>query len=116
MKKIIASLVVISVAALLISCSQKSSSSADSPIVGKWQQMGGDSGIFEFFKDGTVRAISGTISASGKYSFLETDRMKIELSGVGVGVPPGPLLVRVSMSGDDLSLTDEKGEVSKYKR
>jgi hypothetical protein len=76
--------------ALLVSCSGGSS------IVGKWQEIGGDETL-EFFKDGTISASSKEMALGGKYSFVEVDRMKVELGGVGALA--GPMIMTVAISG-----------------
>jgi hypothetical protein len=93
--------------ALLVSCSAKSS------IVGKWQEIGGDETL-EFFKDGTISAVSKGMTLGGKYSFVEDNRMKLELGGIGALA--GPMIITVSISGGEMSLTDPKGKVSRYKK
>jgi len=92
-----------------MSCSNKTS------IVGKWREIGGDNARPEFFKDGTIRAVgSDGRSLGGTYSFVEKDRIKMELSGVGAHAVA--VIVRVAISGSELKLTDEQGKVSRYKR
>ncbi len=93
--------------ALLVSCSDKSS------IVGKWQGTGGDETL-EFFKDGTVSAVSKGMPLGGNYSFVESDRIKMEFGGIGALA--GPMIMTISFSGGDLSLTDPTGKSSRYKR
>jgi hypothetical protein len=101
-------LVVFTAIALFVSCSAKSS------IVGKWQEIGGDNETLEFFKDGTVSAVAKRMTLAGKYSFVDDDHLKLELGGVGALA--GPLIMRVSISGGELRLTDPKGELSTYQR
>jgi hypothetical protein len=95
--------------ALLVSCSGGSS------IVGMWQEFGGDETL-DFFKDGTISAASASkeMALGGKYSFVEVDRMKVELGGVGALA--GPMIMTVAISGGELSLTNPTGKVSRYKK
>jgi len=65
--------------------------------VGKWHQVDTEDDV-EFFKDGTL--VWGIFS--GKYSFPESSRMKIEIWGMGG-------TFRVSLSGDTLTLVGESG-------
>jgi hypothetical protein len=109
MKKIIKSLLVfITASALFISCSTKSS------IVGKWEETDGEVQTLEFFKDGTVSAIERRMTLAGKYSFVDDDRIKVELGGIGSLA--GPMILRVSLSNGELRLTDTRGKTSTYKR
>jgi len=104
-------LVVLTAIALFVSCSAKSS------ILGKWQEFGaktGDNETLEFFKDGTVSLVSKRMTLAGKYSFVDDDRIKLELGGIGALA--GPVIMRVSISGGELRLTDTKGEISTYRR
>ncbi len=50
----------------------------------------------------------------GSYKFVDTDRMKWELGGMGALT--GPIIVTVSISGNVLTLTMPNGNVGKYKR
>jgi hypothetical protein len=124
MKNLITNLIVfISVAALFTSCSTKSS------IVGKWEEIGGERKTMEYLKDGTIsatfkhgtkspilpdRTLDGDMTFVGKYSFVESDRVKVEFSGA-IGAATGPMIIRISISGDELTETMD-GEVAKYKR
>ena len=124
----------LAVVALLVSCSNKSS------IVGRWQQDNGPYAL-EFFKDGTFGFGDNAMSFDGKYSFVDDTHMKMEFSGgfhtLGgqIAVSPSPdaglkatlssgLLsmqppstnTTVSISGGELSLTDEHDKILKYKR
>lgn len=100
--------VVVAAATLLVSCSSKSS------IVGKWQEIGSDDRTMEFFKDGTISDISGDgMSLGGKYSFVDDDRIKVELDGIAA--LRGSMIFRVSISGGELSLTDPEGKILKYR-
>ena len=117
-------LILCAVVFLFVSCSKRSS------IIGKWQLQVDLQGQklsekemaeletyrikYEFFKEGTfTMSLLGTPNV-GKYSFVEDDIIKIELGGMGSWA--GPMLMRVSKSGKELSLTDPQGKVSTYER
>ena len=74
----------------------------------------GGTEAFEFFKDGTLSVADKGMSLAGKYSFVDDTRIKLELGGIGALA--GPQIATVSISGGELSLTDQKGKVSRYKR
>lgn len=65
----------------LVACSE----SPQEKIVGKWQAAGANDGnILEFYPDGTItfeEAITG-ISVNGEYTFLNDEKVKIEMSGI----------------------------------
>jgi hypothetical protein len=94
---------------LLVSCSSK----PEDAIVGKWSEIGGTEKI-ELFKDGTITVVNKDIIMGGKYTFVDKDRIRIELSGLGALL--GPFVVTVSISGDELTLTMPDGKVTKYRR
>jgi hypothetical protein len=97
------------VVALLSSCSSK----PEDAIVGKWKELGGTE-TMEFFRDGTVSVVDEGMSMAGSYKFVDKDRVKVELGGLGALM--GPVVARVSISGEDLSWTMPDGKVSRYKR
>jgi hypothetical protein len=51
---------------------------------------------------------------SGKYTFVDRNRIKVELGGLGA--LPGPQVYTYSVSGDELTLTDAEGKESRYRR
>jgi hypothetical protein len=90
----------------LISCSN-----TEKAILGKWES-GAES--MEFFKDGTVSVVSGGMSLGGTYKFVDDERVKIDLSGFGALA--GPLVLKVKVSRNNLTVTNSKGNVSTYQR
>lgn len=94
---------------LLISCS----SNLESQIIGKWKEIDGTETI-EFFKDGTVSVVDEDMPMGGDYKFVDDGHLRIELGGLGALV--GPMVFTVSISKNELSLTDANGKVSKYRR
>jgi hypothetical protein len=92
---------------LLVSCSVRS------PLVGKWQEVGGDETV-EFLKDGTFNVLSKGRALGGKYSLVEGDRIKLEVGGLGDAAHPA--ILSASIAGGELSVTDPKGRISRYRR
>jgi hypothetical protein len=87
-------------------------------LVGNWKATTATAGSIEFFKDGTVN-VSGSMfglpmSQVGKYKLLDDDRVSFEFTGL-FGLA-GPSIFKVSVSGDELTLTDQAGNVSKYRK
>ncbi|MCJ7507439.1 MAG: hypothetical protein MUO85_01755 [candidate division Zixibacteria bacterium] len=88
-------------------------------IIGKWgqydQKLGGME-YFEFFEDGTVFTYHDGLkmSAGGDYKFIDKNRIRINLSGIWSLV--GPVVCKVSISGDTLILTLPDGKVEEYKK
>jgi hypothetical protein len=107
-KSVRAFLAFVSIIALLVSCSR------GSPIIGKWQEIAGDNETMEFFKSGTFSLVSKGRTIGGKYSTLEDGRIKLKLGGTGD--EPRPIVMHVALSGDELSITDPFGKVSRYSR
>jgi hypothetical protein len=62
----------------LVSCSSK----PEDAIVGKWSEIGGTEKI-ELFKDGTITVVDKNLIAGGKYTFVDKDRIRVELSRLG---------------------------------
>ncbi|MGB3119631.1 MAG: DUF5640 domain-containing protein [Verrucomicrobiales bacterium] len=98
--------------AMLMSCSEKES------LVGKWQQYGaanGENATFEFFGDGKLSLTTKETTVSGRYSVLEGNSLKWEFEGRGQWI--GPVIESISLSGDELSLTDSvSGKSRTYHR
>jgi len=88
-------------------------------IIGKWgqydQKLGGME-YFEFFEDGTVFTFHDGLkmSAGGDYKFIDKNRIRINLAGIWSLV--GPVVCKVSVSGDTLILTLPDGKVEEYKK
>ncbi len=79
---------------ILFGCSSKSN------LVGVWQGEMGDS--IEFLKDGTVIIVDQFFSASGKYSVLDDNRIRLEMDGIwGIA---GSQVFSYQMSGNNLIL------------
>jgi len=91
----------------LVSCTPK----PEAPIIGKWKATDGGSTI-EFFQDGTVR-IKGDTGFGiklGDSTFKVLDGGRIKIDG-GLGME-----FKISVSQEDLTLTDPQGKAWKYKK
>lgn len=93
----------------LVSCSSKQ----EDAIVGKWSEISGTEKM-ELFKDGTITVADKGMNMGGKYTFVDKDRIRVELGGLGALA--GPFVATVSISGDELTWTMPEGKVSKYRR
>jgi len=83
-------------------------------IVGKWQEVDGTQ-IIEFFKDGTVIVKDkGDPTLTGDYRFLDDNRIRMDLKGLGELF--GPIIAEVSRSKSEFTLTAPDGEIEKYRR
>lgn len=91
---------------LFASCS----SSANS-IAGKWEEVGGTHARMEFLKDGNVIAVAGRKQLTGRYEFLDKNRLRIDYGG-----RIGAMVFQVSIAEDELVLTEPNGDISKFKR
>ena len=80
---------------------------SENAIIGQWKEIDGAETI-EFYKDGTI-SIVGDISVSGDYKFIDDNTIRVDLGFVS-------LVAKISVSNDELILTEPDGEVSKYKR
>lgn len=78
-------------------------------IAGKWQQVEGK-GTVEFSKNGTVTLNDGAASFTTKYMFADPRNMKVDLG------PLGEVVMKVSVSKDELVVTHPNGEVIKFKK
>ena len=100
-------LVFVAAAALFVSCSKSS------PIVGIWTDLGGY-GTLEFSKDGTVHKLEHDKSEWETYELIGDDRIKLERTGNWALA--GPMILHFSISGNELTLTNDQGAVSRYRR
>lgn len=109
--KLVGLLVITLILSLLASCSSK----PEDTIVGKWSEIGGTEKM-ELFKDGTITIMVADkgMNLGGKYTFVEKDRIKVEMGGLGALI--GPFVATVSISGDELTWTMPDGEFSKYRK
>lgn len=82
------------------------------PIVGKWQEVGGNDWS-EYFPDGTAIFNDGSMSVSGKWQRLEDGRLKVEATVLGISAAE---VYRVEIRGDDVTFTDSNRKVENYRR
>src|SRR5262245_63214587 len=98
-------------------------------IIGKWEPTdSAEKGTLEFAKDGTMKMGTGPISIQAKYKFIDDQTMEVEmenpLGGLGAGAGgvqvqiPKTITsrVKVSVTKDELTTTDDKGKTTKFKR
>ncbi|MEW6573252.1 MAG: hypothetical protein AB1374_06425 [Bacillota bacterium] len=107
--KLLIWLIITFILALLVSCSPN----PEKAIIGKWSEIDGTETI-EFFKDGTLTVADEGMDMGGSYEFVEKNRIRVELGGLGALA--GPFVATVSISGNELTWTMPDGEVSKYRR
>jgi len=74
---------------------------AESKIVGKWRI--DEHQTLEFFPDRTLVLATPVNNFSGVYTFVGDDRIKMEFSGIIIGLA-GPQIARVSFENGDLVL------------
>ena len=80
-------------------------------IIGEWQEVGGTLSRMVFLKDGYLTVAAGKQQLAGRYKFLDKNRLLIDYGG-----NVGSMIFEVSISGDELVLTEPNGNVSKFKR
>ena len=88
-------------------------SSFESSIVGKWKGIDKHE-TMEFLEDGTFMVKDDDMSVGGRYNFVDKNRIKVELGGLGALM--GPVILEVEISGDELSVTEPGNQVAKYQR
>lgn len=93
-----------------VSCT---SSRLEKEIIGKWTEISGNEKM-EFFKDGTIMVTESSLNMSGKYSFPEKNRIKVELGGFGMIA--GPLIATIEITNEQLTITEPNGKKSVYRR
>jgi len=84
--------------------------SIETAILGKWQEVGGITQM-EFLEGGYILAVAGRQQLSGKYEFLNKNRLRIDYGG-----NVGAMIFEVSISGDEVVMTEPNGKVSKFKK
>ncbi len=89
------------------------SHSSSEQIVGRWSEVG-TGAIAAFHEDGTVEVSTGQSEVSGKYSFITSSKLKLEVAGKGGAV--GPRVYEVSFVGDKMTWKDVDGAISEYRR
>lgn len=100
---------------LIMLVAMMSACSHESAILGKWEQVGGRERI-EFLENGTVLIQSGPLASPqmATYSWLDESRLSIQYGGLGALA--GPVVLGVKVGGGDLTLTDARGSLARYRR
>ena len=80
-------------------------------VLGKWQEIGGEESLVEFFPDGKFLYVEKGKRYTGQYHFLENNRLQFDFGGWF-----GAQVYEVRISGDEMFLTESNGEVSKFKK
>ena len=104
-KRVIQISVVVLATMIAGACSFKS----QNPIVGKWKDVEKAQTV-EFSKEGSLSISGDGFSMTGQYQLIDEGRVKIDLTG-GLSAT-----LSVKITGDELSMTDPNGVVSRYKR
>jgi hypothetical protein len=108
--KLFTSSVLVLILSLLTSCL----SNLQGAIIGNWKDINEENSYIQFFKDGTVSATGRGMSLGGSYKFLEPQTIKVELGGMGALA--GPVIYKVSIEGNQLSLTNPNGQTEFFER
>jgi len=90
-------------------------------IIGKWEvdakdipkELAGMKPTIEFKTDGTTVMTAGPMTMGGKYKFVSEDDVEVEMSFAGITKKEKN---KVKVTADELTTTDEKGKVEKYKK
>jgi len=110
----IRTLLVGSIAFCVVGLSGSCLAGSRSAVLGQWKEVSGTE-VIEFFRDGTITILDQSgASMGGNYKWIEGNRMRIELSGLGALM--GPMVATVTVSGSELRLAMQNGEVWKYRR
>jgi len=72
-------------------------------ILGRWYVIQGDFDLFEFFSDGAFLAKNATLQHSGKWSVIDDNRIKAEVTVLGTTLIL--LFEKINISGDTMALT-----------
>jgi hypothetical protein len=78
---------------------------AEKEIVGKWRMA--ENQTIEFFPDKTLVLATAVKNFSGVYGFVSDDRIKIEFSGMIIGLA-GPQIARVTFENSDLVMDGDE--------
>ncbi|MGY6530184.1 MAG: hypothetical protein ACXITR_09665 [Cyanobacterium sp.] len=89
--------------------------SPERAIRGRWTEVGASNSHMEFFADGTISGASYGISYSGDYEFLDRETVKINVGGA-IGAFAGPLVLKISIEGDEMTMSNASGNVTSYRK
>jgi hypothetical protein len=87
-------------------------------IVGKWELVDTEGGpTFEYASDGTLKLVlgEGLPTRTGRYAFQGEGDMTVEWDGAADPAKKTHKL-KVVVTTDELTTTDEKGKVTRFKR
>ncbi len=105
MKRAVRLVLAVSLLAMLAACAMEASWTID----GKWQKRDGAE-VLEFSRVGIVTMTDGDVQASAHYSFADPRTLKIDMGGLGT------LVLKVTCTRDELTLTNSEGVITKYRR
>lgn len=94
----------------LISLLPSCTSEAEKLIVGRWEAVDNAQTV-EFFNDGTLLVSRGEALVGGGYKFLDETHLRL-----GFGDQDEAMVVEVSLSDDELIMTEEEGTEIVYHR
>ena len=86
--------------------------SPQTKLLGKWQEIGKDQDVVEFFADGTFSLKPGQVALknlpplTGKWVILPDGRIKVDVSMLGV---TNSKVGKLEFVGEEMILTDESG-------
>jgi len=88
-------------------------------IIGKWERYDPKykgKETMEFFKDNTISLFHESFGfpVAGDYKFIDNNNVKINLGGLWSLV--GPIICKISLSGNNLTLAFPDGDVAEYQR
>jgi len=121
MKKvmIVLGVVVILVSSMMMGCEKaegekNKEDGKEKTIAGKWKEVGGIQTI-EFFKEGTVVVVDkGDPPLAGDYRFIDDNRIRMDLKGLGELL--GPVVAEISVPRNEITLVNPAGEIEVYKK
>jgi hypothetical protein len=105
MMKVARLMLTVSLLVMLASCAMEATWAID----GKWQKSGGDE-VVQFSRIGTVTLSNGGNALTAHYEFMDPKRIKIDMGSLGA------IVLKVSCTRDELSLTNPDGVTTKYRR
>ena len=88
-----------------VSCSLKT----NWDLVGKWEKVDGNETL-EFTRDNLIKLTGPGVSVTCGYKFTDPKHMQVEVGSLATFV------MKVSVSGGTLSLTDSSGKATKYQK
>ena len=98
----------------VVACGQK----PQEKILGRWQEVSSEKGVFEFFQDQTLTMTSKNKAGksqqmSGKWIVLDDGRLKFDLVMLGTSVPS---VVKFRFDGSDMVFITDGGTEARFKK